>query len=100
MKFRQGVVSNSSSTSFTCEICQDTYSGYDGDYGMDVLDCGGCGYTFCRSHFDDLKFDHEECSKCALYDDCKEDLEPGEPCMGMDCYSFDGDVPLPDCPIC
>ncbi len=32
MKIRQGFVSNSSSSSFTCDFCDKTYSGYDGAY--------------------------------------------------------------------
>ena len=50
MKIRHGFVSNSSSSSFTCEICGETKSGYDcsrSDLGME-----GCknDHTFCQSY--------------------------------------------------
>jgi hypothetical protein len=98
MRFRQGFVSNSSSTSFYCPVCDEEHGGYDGEYGFETLDCGACGYTFCAVHFEDLKFDAEKCAKCFRYSDCKEDLEPGDPCMGIDCYEPETD--LPNCPIC
>ena len=50
MKIRNGFVSNSSSSSYTCDVCHRTESGYDAslsDFGM--TECEN-GHTFCDSH--------------------------------------------------
>ena len=50
MKIRQGFVSNSSSTSFLCEVCGEVESGMDmslDDAGM--YECTN-GHTFCVAH--------------------------------------------------
>ena len=50
MKIRNGFVSNSSSSSFTCEVCGETQSGMDmsrSEAGM--VECEN-GHTFCESH--------------------------------------------------
>jgi hypothetical protein len=50
MKIRTGFVSNSSSSSFTCEVCGETQSGMDmcrSEAGM--VECEN-GHTFCESH--------------------------------------------------
>lgn len=50
MKTRLGYVSNSSSSSFTCNICGRTESGYDltlEEIGMLVCECGEC---YCEKH--------------------------------------------------
>lgn len=50
MKIRQGFVSNSSSSSFICDICGMTEAGSDcesmSDYGL--VECNN-GHTFCES---------------------------------------------------
>jgi hypothetical protein len=50
MKYRKDFVTNSSSSSFLCEICSRTEEGYD----MSLEDAGMCscenGHTFCESH--------------------------------------------------
>lgn len=50
MKTRNGFVSNSSSSSFTCHVCGNTESGFDAgllEVGMyECLD----GHTFCDDH--------------------------------------------------
>ena len=50
MKTRSGFVSNSSSTSFTCDVCGTTESGWDAS----ASDCGMCecevGHVFCEGH--------------------------------------------------
>lgn len=52
MKIRNGFVSNSSSTSFTCDFCGCTYSGM--DIGLADAEMRACenGHTFCYSHMD------------------------------------------------
>lgn len=57
MKIRNGFVSNSSSSSFTCSICEREESGYDlclSDIGM-----GECshGHYFCKGHMNDLSLE-------------------------------------------
>jgi hypothetical protein len=50
MKARNGFVSNSSSTSFTCDVCGEDVSGWD----LCISDSGMCqcqnGHTFCEEH--------------------------------------------------
>jgi len=50
MKIRTGFVSNSSSTSFTCDVCGEDVSGWD----LCISDSGMCqcqnGHTFCEEH--------------------------------------------------
>jgi hypothetical protein len=50
MKIRQGFVSNSSSSSFTCIICGEEYSGMDaGLEDAEMFECCN-GHVFCESH--------------------------------------------------
>ena len=50
MKIRKGFVSNSSSSSFICEVCGNVESGYDASYDdMDFAQCEN-GHEFCRDH--------------------------------------------------
>lgn len=51
MKVRNGFVSNSSSSSFVCDVCGTSYSGYDGMY--EDTNCCTC----CKGH--------EICSDCS-----------------------------------
>ena len=52
MKIRNGFVSNSSSSSFTCDVCGTTESGMDA--GLSDFDMSECimGHTFCNCHRD------------------------------------------------
>ena len=50
MKIRSGFVSNSSSSSFVCEVCRHTESGYDVSLSeMEMCECEA-GHCFCESH--------------------------------------------------
>jgi hypothetical protein len=54
MKIRSGFVSNSSSSSFTCDVCGDTESGMDcSPRDFDMETCVN-GHTFCLSHAEGL----------------------------------------------
>ncbi len=50
MKVRKGFISNSSSTSFICDICAESVGGY--DMGLEEADMFTCenSHTFCRDH--------------------------------------------------
>lgn len=54
MKLRCGFVSNSSSSSFTCDICNSTESGW--DMGISEAGMRSCveGHVFCVEHMDPL----------------------------------------------
>jgi hypothetical protein len=57
MKIRTGFVSNSSSSSFICEVCGDTFESYDqgiSDFGL--VECDR-DHLFCESHAVNLKPD-------------------------------------------
>ena len=65
MKIRKGFVSNSSSSSYTCEVCGETVSGMEMCHGSDdwggtgMFDCEK-GHTVCKKHavgLDDLELD-------------------------------------------
>lgn len=52
MKYRMSFVTNSSSNSYTCDICHDTQSGWDLCLSeAEMLECIN-GHTICESHFD------------------------------------------------
>lgn len=57
MKIRNGFVSNSSSSSFICQVCGQDASGY--DMSLDEAGMYTCtkGHTFCQSHALEFKFD-------------------------------------------
>jgi hypothetical protein len=54
MKIRMGFVSNSSSSSYTCGVCDTTESGW--DLGLQEAGMKSCinGHTFCEKHASDF----------------------------------------------
>lgn len=67
MKIRRGFVSNSSSSSFVCDVCGEEYSGW--DMGLTEAEMHGCvnGHTVCDEHieemdvgYDDMSFDEKK----------------------------------------
>ncbi len=79
MKTRKGFVSNSSSTSFVCDVCGESVGGY--DMGLSEAEMSECvnGHTFCNSHM--------------IETPCNEEAEDEE---DYDCY----EVPAEKCPCC
>ena len=77
MKIRNGFVSNSSSSSFICSICDETESGF--DQGPRELGMYGCenGHYF-----------HESCHEIELTDADEEAMDNS------------GELPARRCPIC
>jgi hypothetical protein len=82
MKSRFGFVSNSSTSSFTCEACGEIEAGFDG--GM------GDFYMFeCENHHEI----HEDCAKAYLSDEEKEEFREA---ISGDRY----EMPKKFCPVC
>jgi len=80
MKIRVGFVSNSSSSSYVCDICGEASSGY--DFGLEDVDMFQCGnHTFCSKHanisIEDLSIDQirNYCISSAYNKDLKEELK-------------------------
>ena len=81
MKIRKGFVSNSSSSSFVCDVCHENISGMDLCYEeAEMFECEN-GHTVCEEHI--ISKDH--------YDVLKEADDEGEFLYG---------VPEKFCPIC
>jgi len=81
MKIRNGFVSNSSTSSFICCVCGETYTGHEASpKDFDCVECEN-GHIICDGH---LKFDNSE-----LTDEQLKEMEYGE-------YSMH----VLQCPIC
>ena len=117
MKIRNGFVSNSSSSSFTCDVCGTTESGMDANVrDFDMESCVN-GHTFCNDHNtesvsstpkqyrDSIKKQIEQCtwlSKERIQSDISEmEMVPDDEIEDYynDNYGSDG-VPECQCPIC
>jgi hypothetical protein len=84
MKYRKGFVTNSSSSSYTCDVCGVTQSGWDiGMSEADMVECAN-GHIFCRDHI--IKYKQKE-EKVDIEED-EEEIED------------DYDVDIKYCPIC
>ena len=89
MKIRKGFISNSSSTSFICEVCGETVSGM--DMGLEDAEMYECenGHTFCKDHAIDSEELEEKLTKLAESDDETDDY-----------YDAIYSVPAKHCPCC
>lgn len=91
MKIRLGFVSNSSSTSFTCDVCGEEVSGM--DMSLDEAEMYKCenGHTFCRS---------ESIGDSVVGEDGEAILT--EKPLQDDAFDFEEiyDIPAKHCPCC
>ena len=111
MKIRKGFVSNSSSSSFVCDVCDCVETGYDGMYDFPTTYCQG-GHHFCSDHLEDTSTT-EQMQECMLGDEYfLKELDPfeafavknGDKDIVPDLYerfveSYD-EVPKSMCPVC
>ena len=92
MKTRKGFVSNSSSSSFICDICGKTASGFDiSPCDFDMALCEN-GHIFCYDHAVDIE---SPCKVHYKYSD--EDVEYDNM---FEAEAHEGEVPRQYCPIC
>ena len=107
MKIRKGFVSNSSSSSFICDVCNNIESGYD----MGLEEAGMCecenGHILCEDHKIDLTLDEKR--NIVLNDDAIDNEEKERIKKLNDSkfeeyyveYEADRDnIPTAFCPIC
>jgi len=70
MKIRSGFVSNSSSSSYICEVCGHDESGY--DIGLEYAEMSECtrGHIICDSHIKDRDENFDRHNLCSLSCPC------------------------------
>lgn len=118
MKTRTGFVSNSSSSSFVCNVCGTAESGMDASPSdFEMSECTN-GHIFCNSHAEDLFVDYDKFREYILEyiksDKYLNEEEKKEKCIELDDTSNDDlidymkkylqeygyGVPECQCPIC
>jgi len=104
MKTRCGFVSNSSTSSFTCDICGEEYSGWDASPGPDY-GCVSCEneHGFCESHLEDYKAEMSKIPLCEHEfdrDTCEFCPECGEPRWDDLSEYSSYELPSAFCPVC
>lgn len=72
MKIRKCYVSNSSSSSFVCEVCGNIESGWDASFSDVYMTICSAGHVFCRHHVLD---DPDACA--AVYAEITEQIKEG-----------------------
>lgn len=58
MKIRSGFISNSSSSSFICDVCDYLETSWDGDFNVLISFCNA-GHEVCSEHIDNLPIEHK-----------------------------------------
>ncbi len=115
MKIRQGFVSNSSSSSFACDVCGETVEGWDACLSeAEMSECIN-GHIFCNDHMKKKKEDPtiEELREFCLGNYSTRDKERREELLEMEYdevmdeaeswdYGVDDEYNVPEsrCPIC
>ena len=98
MKFRNGFVSNSSSSSFICDVCSVMGSGWDVRMVLCVI-----GHVFCEGHSEKIELSCEQ-KKAILIDAdswFKKEMDKGANVDDLyHDYEYDVGVPKSNCPIC
>lgn len=104
MKYRKDFVTNSSSSSYTCEICGATESGFDiGLRDVEMVECEN-GHTICESEM--LAMTREDLIKMLAktfnYTAEQFDCEPDDKILSIYLDQEDGRYNIPECccPIC
>ncbi len=89
MKARNGFISNSSSTSFICDICGEEASGW--DMGIDEAEMRECanGHITCNRHDIEVR----------KFDEWKDKIEDDKSEEAEDFRDY-GKVPAEFCPVC
>ena len=102
MKIRKCYVSNSSSSSFVCEVCGNIESGWDSSFSDVGMAICTCGHVICEAHIQGDRY-----SVSAIYSEVKrqlsvgysefaEFLETSWPTWERDMTSVDGDLSIDD----
>lgn len=104
MKIRSGFVSNSSTSSFVCGICGESYEGWDAYPTDPAYNCSVCpnGHIMCNEHLKDVKIEPDMVKGC----DCDFDRDKCKYCpiCGKETWvedeSQEGNLSSRYCPIC
>lgn len=105
MKIRNGFVSNSSSSSFVCDVCGSQYEGYDGQYdGVVKYECSN-DHIYCCGF---IELDVEGKRRVLIKDsDNQKDADKAQSASTADIEELweelweDGDyIPEESCPLC
>jgi len=107
MKVRFGFVSNSSSSSFLCDVCGDMQSGMDANLSdMDMSSCEN-GHTYCNAHANELTLEQKRewlistAANDVKAEECKmADEEEIEEMIDENSYDFADSKPASNCPCC
>lgn len=97
MKIRQGFVSNSSSSSYTCVVCCEEAGGWDcspGEVGM--MECI-TGHIFCEGHVNEVTLDMDAIRKYCL--EQAENREEQERISDMDNEELKEQAEEMECPL-
>ena len=97
MKIRNGFVSNSSSSSFVCDLCGEVYEGWDASPSDPSYECTECenGHVMCNEHLKDAKIEVRKTEAC----EHNFDRDKIKFCPECGTQAWDEEE-VPSCPIC